>query len=314
MKRKLIIVFELVIISSLITACVGKKVNMSLKLEKGDRFSLENLSEEEIDNNIKEILNFNKLKKEIKYNCEVVDIDDNKNSKINVKFDEISFYLLANEENVIEYTSQLVGQPDNSLFTFFSSLIDKSFEVYIGENGKVDKIIGLDKIIKDGLAMINTEEVDDFEKLKQIISEEFGGESMKSKLNSINSFYNGENVKEGDVWEKESDLKIIVDLMAKNEYELEDISDSNAKIKLSSAIKTKPENEPLVIGENNYAIDIEGEQKGFIVLDRDSSSIKEYNTDYELKGMVKITSENPEKGAQEIPLVIKGKKEIIIRK
>ncbi|WP_461205707.1 DUF6263 family protein [Clostridium sp. DL1XJH146] len=314
MSRKLIIVVELVIISSLISACMGEKVNMSLKLKKGDRFSIEYLSEEEIDNSIKEIINFSKLKKEIKYNCEVVDIDDNKNSKINVKFDEVSFYLLSNDGNSIEYTSQLIEQQDNLLFAFFSSLIDKSFEVYIGENGKVDKIIGLDKIIEDGFAMINTEVINNFEQYKQIISKEFSSESMKTNLNSMNSFYNSENLKVGSSFEKESDLKIIVHLMSNNKYELEDVSDNSAKIKLSSIIKTKPENDTIVVGENNYAVDIEGEQNGFIVLDKDSSLMKEYNTNYELTGMIKITSGNPEKGAREIPLVIKGKTEVIIRK
>ncbi|GAA0178041.1 hypothetical protein SH2C18_11630 [Clostridium sediminicola] len=315
MKKKLRYKILIVVLSFIfLIGCTTKKVEVKLKLKNGDMLQVEENTEKNYTNEIEEVTNVNSLKKNVLYSSLVKSIDERKNINMMVTIKELTVSYVMNNGDIFEYSSNLNTEQNNKIGKIFSYLMDKSFEVFISEQGKINDIVGLDEIINKSIENIEFSSQEEEEMYSKIIFEEFGRENTIMKLNNLNDVYKDEAVKEGESWDKKGEFKEIVFFDTKGEYKLESVSDKNGKIKENTKLKSNKEKSKLTIENFIYNFDLTGEENGEIYLDTETGIIKNADLMYKSEGIVKVTSENPDEGAKEYPLKITVKHSITINK
>lgn len=307
-------VLILISLAIFLVACTTQKAEIKLKLKNGDMFEIEENTEKSYMKTIEEINNVSTLKKNIAYSCYVKSIDDRNNANVMVTIKEITVSIIMKNGDTIEYSSNLNPRENQEIEKIFSYFVDKNFEVFIGEDGKVNEVVGLDEIIGKGIENIEFFSLESKEEYSKLLFKEFGKESIMMKLNSINNVYRDEAAKVGEKWTKEGEQKEIVTFDTKSEYTLESVSEENIKIIEKTELKTNTEKSKLTIGDNLYDFDVSGEENGEIFMEKETGIIKNLEMTYKVEGMVKITSDSADKGAKEHPIEFTVKNSIAVKK
>jgi hypothetical protein len=304
----------IIVITIFIPACSTNKVDVKLKLKQGDMFQVEDNFEKDIINDIKELTELNKIKKTINYGAFVKTIDERKNIEFIVTINAISTSITMNENEIIQYSSEFSKVEDNEVSKILSYLVDKSFVVYLRQDGKVDEIVGLDESIKDGIENVEFNSQEQKEKISQLIYQEFGKDQLMNKIDNINILYRDESVKKGQKWGAEGEIKEVVDFDVKGQFELMEISDDNFKVNRKSELITNEELSKTIINNTAYQFDLKAKEESEVYLDKNTALIKKLSSFYEGVGIVKVTSNNPDEGAKEYPIEIKVKTNLSISK
>jgi hypothetical protein len=295
-------------------SCSTNKVDVKLKLKQGEMFQVEDNFEKDITNDIKELTDLKKIKKTVNYGAFVKTIDERKNIEFIVTINSINTSIIMNDDETIQYSSEFSKVEDNEVSKILSYLVDKSFVVYLRQDGKVDEIVGLDESIKDGIENIEFNSQAEKDKISQLIYQEYGKEQLMNKINNINILYKDEAVKKGGKWGTEGQMKEIVDFDVKSEFELMEISDDNFKVNRKSELITNEELGKIIINNTAYEFDLKAKEESEIYLDKNTALIKKLSSFYEGVGIIKVTSNNPDEGAIEYPIEIKVKTNLSISK
>lgn len=292
----------------LLTGCMQKSVKITFNPKKGDSYKLE------IDKNETVVYSINGEKKEVEskvktsYLCHITNIDDNKNSEIKVVFDNI------NIKNSIPSDQTLVMDfPNNAkntdkLSKIHSVLEGKSFNVKIGEFGKVKQISGIDEIAKNVLQELNINDKEKEKEIKDIIKNNFGEEELMKAIERITYFYPNKAVKVGDSWNHEIDLSGNFQIESENEYKLRNSQDGTSEIKIKGDIKNKNEADPIIIGDAKITYeDMKGIESGTISLNEENGLIKREEIENVYSGKIKYSSDNPNMGSHSFPVSVNEK-------
>jgi hypothetical protein len=295
-------------------SCSTNKVDVKLKLKQGEMFQVEDNFEKDITNDIKELTDLKKIKKTVNYGAFVKTIDERKNIEFIVTINSINTSIIMNDDETIQYSSEFSKVEDNEVSKILSYLVDKSFVVYIRQDGKVDEIVGLDESIKDGIENVEFNSQEQKEKISQLIYQEFGKDQLMNKIDNINILYRDESVKKGQKWGAEGEIKEVVDFDVKGQFELMEISDDNFKVNRKSELITNEELSKTIINNTAYQFDLKAKEESEVYLDKNTALIKKLSSFYEGVGIVKVTSNNPDEGAKEYPIEIKVKTNLSISK
>lgn len=310
-KKRSFIIFILISMI-LFNGCIQKKVKPSLNLKKGDSFKIDMLFEQKVTQEIKDRKTQVDSKHNIGYSCFVTDVDENKNSTIQVSFDSLNIKSVANNGQTLEYNS---GDPTSDMNDFskvYSTLVGKKITVKVSQDGKVKEVMGVDKIIDEVLKELNIKNNKEEEEIQKMIVEQFGDEALRKQVENITSVYPDEPVKVGDSWEKKTDVSSEYPLQAESKYTLKESKDGMSEIMVESKVKTKDDAEPLILGNIKISYDIEGTQKGTLNVDEESGITKHVEMTHEYSGKIKFTSEDPNIGAQTFPMTAEGRTVISI--
>lgn len=308
MKRKRLGFIIFVLISMILfNGCIQKKVKPSLKLKKGDSFKIDMLFEQKVTQEIEDRKTQVDSRYNIGYSCFVTDVDENKNSTIQVSFDSLNVKSVANNGQTLEYNS---GDPTthiDDLSKVYSALVGEKFTVKISEDGKIKEVIGIDKIIEKVLKELNIKDNKQKEEIQKMIVEQFGDEALKKQVENITSVYPDEPVKMGDTWEKKTDISSEYPLQAESKYTLKESKDGMSEIMVDSKVKTKEDAKPLILENIKISYEIEGTQKGILNVDEESGITKHVEMTHAYSGKIKFTSEDPNIGAQIFPMSVEGR-------
>lgn len=313
MKTKRVGFIIFVLISMILfNGCIQKKVKLSLNLKKGDYFKINMLFEQKVTEEIKD----RKTQVDSGYNigcsCFVTDVDENKNSTIQVSFDSLNMKSVTNNGQTLEYNSGDPTADMNDLNKVYSTLIGKKITVKVSQDGKVKEVMGIDKIIDEVLKELNIKNNKQEEEIQKMIVEQFGDEALKKQVENITSVYPDEPVKVGDTWEKKTDISSEYPLQAESKYTLKESKDGMSEIMVESKVKTKDDAEPLILGNIKISYDIEGTQNGTLNVDEESGITKHVEMNHKYSGKIKFTSEDPNIGAQTFPMTVEGRTVISI--
>lgn len=308
MKRKRLGFIIFVLISMILfNGCIQKKVKPSLKLKKGDSFKIDMLFEQKVTQEIEDRKTQVDSRYNIGYSCFVTDVDENKNSTIQVSFDSLNVKSVANNGQTLEYNS---GDPTthiDDLSKVYSALVGEKFTVKVSEDGKIKEVIGIDKIIEKVLKELNIKDNKQKEEIQKMIVEQFGDEALKKQVENITSVYPDEPVKMGDTWEKKTDISAEYPLQAESKYTLKESKDGMSEIMVDSKVKTKEDAKPLILENIKISYEIEGTQKGTLNVDEESGITKHVEMTHAYSGKIKFTSEDPNIGAQIFPMSVEGR-------
>ncbi|WP_242950709.1 DUF6263 family protein [Clostridium grantii] len=304
----------MLIITIFIPACSMNKVDVKLKLKQGDMFQVEENFEKDIVNALEEITELNKIKKTVNYGVFLKTVDERKNLEFMVTMKSISASFTINGQESIQYSSEFNEIQDNKVSKVLSYLIDKTFVVYVRQDGKVDEVVGLDESIKDGIENIQFDSYEEKEKTSKLIYEEFGKDNFISKINNMNILYKDQGVKKGEKWTTEGEMKEIIDFDVKSEFKVVEISDETFKVDRKSEFTTNEQLSKKIINANAYEFDLKGKEEGELYLDKESGIIKSLTSSFSGEGIIKVTSNDANEGAIEYPINVKVKTNISVSK
>jgi len=142
-----------------------------------------------------------------------------------------------------------------------SNLVGKSFLMHINEEGRVERVEGLDKII----GSVDAQRA-------EILKQSFGDSSMIQNMNQMINIYPNQTVNKGDVWTKSFSGPVagMFQSTVTSDFALSDITGNSAMLAVNGQMgfsKLKNSGNPLLQGAE---FNLSGTQKGTLEVDIES--------------------------------------------
>jgi hypothetical protein len=203
---------------------------------------------------------------------------------------------------------EALSQGMDKLSKVYTSLIGKSFNIKLGEYGRVKQVIGMDEVVNRIFTEMNIKDEKEKEEIKKVMKEQFGDEAITKRVERITAVYPNKDVKGGENWKEKRDISTQFPVEAENNYTLKESSDGTADITVDGQIKGKEEAEPTIIDnvKINYE-DMKGTQKGNISLNEETGMIKMAEMESKFAGKMKFTSDDPNMGSMIFPISVEEK-------
>lgn len=281
---------------------------MTLRLKKGEAFRMQIDGTRSFKGSSNEAI---EIKSREAFLCNVNDVNDAKDMEIKVTIDSVDVDIKG-KDYLKKYLSDtgIFLEGDNSIYSKF---LGKSFKVKLTENGKVEKVMGIDDI---GNAILK-EEQDPKKKelIKSFIKKEFSEEVLQEKIQRIIGFYSDKKVEVGDEWSKTNKVLVSAPIDVDEKYTLKERKEGTTDIVVNGEIKKRESSEIIKVDDIEISYeDIKGKEKGIITIGQENKMIKTEELDSEYKGKIKIMFKDPNKGAEYVPISAKEKININVLK
>jgi hypothetical protein len=188
-------------------------------------------------------------------------------------------------------------------------MLGKEFEVAINKNGTIENVTGLESIIKDIIAEIDTDNpaVNAYE---STLTDAFGVENIKNNLEYIIPHYPDYEVSAGDEWSFDKISKTAqFEFKLKNTSTLKEISSRNIIIQTVSAIDT-PGSSDIEIEGMNARLQMKGEQVGEIRIDPETGIAKSGIIKQNIAGNLWVDMSQQGGGNLKVPMQISSEIEL----
>lgn len=303
MKKKFIFLTLMICLCSVLWGCAQISKKMTLALKKGEAFKIQIDGTRSFKGPSNEAI---KLKSREAFLCNVNYVDDSKDMEVKVTIDFINIDIdVKGKDYLKKYLS------DTGIFldgdkSIYSKFLGKSFKIKLSENGKVERVMGIDDIANT----ILKEEEDNKKKelIKDFIKKEYSEEVLKEKLQRIIGFYSDKKIDVGDSWNNKNKILVNLPVDVYEKYILKERKEGTSDIAVNGEIKKRESAKPIKTNdiEINYE-DIKGKEKGNITIGRKNKMIRTEELDSEYEGKIKIMFKDPGKGAEYIPISAKEK-------
>ncbi|GAB6150120.1 hypothetical protein Z965_01330 [Clostridium novyi A str. BKT29909] len=303
MKKKLIFLILMVYLCSILSGCVKMSKKMTLELKKGEAFRMQIDGDKSFKGPSSESI---ELKSREAFLCSVNDVNNAKDMEMKVTIDSIDIDAdIKGKDYLKKYLSDIgiFLEGDKSIYSKF---LGKSFKVKLTENGKVEKVMGIDDI---GNAVLK-EEQDPKKKelIKNFIKKELSEEVLEEKIQRIIGFYSDKKVDIGDKWEKTNKVLANLPVDVDEKYTLKERKEGTTDIIVNGEIKKRESAQPVKADDVEISYeDIKGKEKGTITIGQENKMIKTEELDSEYEGKIKIMFKDPSKGAEYVPVSAKEK-------
>ncbi len=259
-------------------------------LNKGDVFTIKQNAEQiitqnldgathELTNTINGILQFKVLnQQEDNYTIELI-------------FKDLNLKINSSIQGELMNVNAKVVKPEDVQSQIFNSLLDNPVQMTLAKTGDILDVRGGDSLV---LKMANASGLTDefsLNMMKKSLEKEFGSEALSNSYKQLTYIYPLKKIKVGDTWENEYSGK----LSAKNNWTLQELTDSNASIQGKSEIT-------MDVKEPTTTMKLTGKQETQITADKTSGFIQKMKVEGESDG----TSTIAQMGDQEIPTHIKS--------
>lgn len=203
---------------------------------------------------------------------------------------------------------EALSQGMDKLSKIYTSLIGKSFDVKIGEYGKVKQVTGMDEIVNKILTEMNIKDEKEKEDIKKVMKEQFGDEAITKRVERITAVYPNKDITMNEGWQEKRDISTKFPVEAENKYSLKESSDGTADISLDGEVKGKEGAEPIIIDNIKISYeDMKGTQKGNISINEETGMIKMAELESKFSGKMKYTSDDPNMGSMTFPITVEEK-------
>lgn len=300
--RWIIILACLAVTSSAVWA--QDKVTLSLKLESGKKYDAGMMMDQTITETIQghEVHVAQTIGMGMVY--DVTSVDPDGTMHINVKYDWVVFKQDASGMQT-QYDSRTDKGPIPPTAQGFAGIVGEGFEMHLGPDGSVKKLVGTDHMIT---AMINKLTVPPgpmLEQLKAALHKQFNDDTLRQNMEKMTRIFPDGPVAIGDSWSRTQEVKIGMQAKIANTWTLKKIENGQATIAISSKIEPLDNAEPIDMGIMKMKMDMNGTQDGEFVVKLADGWTQQATLAQDLKGkMVLTNSQNAE--TMELPMLIKG--------
>ncbi|PSR12342.1 MAG: hypothetical protein DA408_04385 [Bacteroidetes bacterium] len=241
----------------LLTNC-ARKVNLAFsvpeKMDYNYRLTSTTLSQTQVmgmdmENNSEQVM---------EYNIFATGNDANGNKQLRTRYTAIQINQTAMGQEMVYDSKDPSRNTEPNLEAIYDAMINKSFDLTYGPDGKIIEAQGLNELMEDVLDKAPAE-------VQETLKSQLGGEVMLQSFKAMTGFYPGKPLKKGDAWPISNDLNLGgMALQVDVVYTLEESKNGVAKIRIDGEIATDPEAPGMDIMGMSMKFDLQGTQQGYM--------------------------------------------------
>jgi hypothetical protein len=298
MKKISVILLALLFLPGFLSA---KKYNLEYNLKKGDSYTVRNLIEMNIGQEIQgQPFDIN-MSMDMSVNYEIADVSKGLIT-MKVKYEEFAMTMGMPQGNISFSSSDEPaeeGTPEAIFQKLFSSFNGKSFTVKMNSKGVVNEVDGINKIIngmlEDIVEIASPENKDKAQSLvNEYFKEFFNNEKFSESMEQMTAILPDGKVEIGESWFKDFNTELMQKMNMKNKYTLLNADNDTYTLDISS-------NVDMVNNMGMINQEISGKQTGSILLDKKSCWIKSGLFEMQAEGVSKVESNGQ---IMEIPMTM----------
>lgn len=288
-----LLLFNLIVSSSCFNSNAEKtssneKIQLSLKMEKGDVKRVKNIIKQDISQEVMGMQQEMTQNTTLFYQYKVTEKNAG-NMTVEVLYERVQMYQ-ENQAGVVEYDSDNPPEVLPDAAVGYAAIVGKSFTIEITSKGKVTKVNGIDEMIND---MIEEMELDaqNREQVKELMKNQFGEEAMRGTMENMMAIYPDEKVGINDTWDREFTNTMMIPIQVNNHYKLTDIQSNNVLIDVNSEINSIEGDDTFEVAGMVMKYDLKGTQSGKITVDRETGWTNDSEIKQKMNGTITVTGE-----------------------
>ncbi|AZQ63869.1 hypothetical protein EI427_17040 [Flammeovirga pectinis] len=268
----------------------AQKVDLSLKLQKGNNYN---------QNSISNVV----INQTVNGQSMTINMDNESKSVFHVKEVKENIYIMD-----VYYTELEVGiqmgpemqtfsstKSEDPFSTILSAMISKRFEVQINTKGKVIAVEGMDNVWEQVLA--ETQDIPAMQKEQVIaqLKQSYGEKNLTTNIESITAIYPSEIVKKGSTWQTKYALDNVIKAEVATEFTMASVSKTEVILEGKSTITTDPNNKEFTMTNGMLTrFDGEGTMTSTYHLNRSNGWISKCIINQEIKGDTYVKAQGQE--------------------
>ena len=275
----------------------GEKIELKLNLTKGQVFSLEMSTDQEISQKIMgRRMDINQQIK-LTFDFKVLEADDT-GYNIEVVYKGVAYHM-EGPTGTVSYDSEDPPDVVPQLAKGFEALVGQSFTMELSPKGDVLDVSGVDLIVSRMVDNLNLPSGAQKDMIKNQMQQQFGDESLISSMEGVMSIYPEKPVGIGDSWKKRFIMGGPMPMVLKNKWKLKDRKNGIAHVHVESDVEPSTGGKPVKMGMISINYEISGDQEGTIQIEESTGWTIEAEIEQNMKGKVKAMG-------QSWPISIKG--------
>jgi hypothetical protein len=312
MKKSLLIVFTVALAISMATSCIRAedKVELSLKLKKGQTYKMKTVTDLKINQTIPGQQQSTTIdqKNETRniYTVEDVQADGTLILKIT---HEGLFSKSENPNNPMESFEYDSTNPDSAvgpLAPILGAIVGQSFTITITPDGHVKEIQGANEILEHLQEKINElPEGPARAGVETNLKMQYGEEALKTNTENSFNMYPDNPISIGDTWQKRTTMTQGFPMIVNSIYTLKERKDGIAVIDVFAMIQPNREAGPMQTGEMKIYYNISGSVTGLIEMEESTGWTVRSNSELRLSGTATVSHPQMQQ-PMSIPISISG--------
>ena len=303
--------YHLALLTALLLGCTSigvthaqSAVELTLDLSKGDTYRVKMSMENNTTQTLMGMQQQMQQDLEFIYSFEVLDVDRQGTADIDLTYEAVKV-AVENPAGSSRYDSaDPAAEPDMQTIGF-AALLDQTIHMKMTRKGKIDSISGLDALLEHILDAYDLPEGPQRAQLREGLKEQFGDESMKSRMAGIAISYPEGKVAVGDSWTQEGDLKLNFSLGMSTTYTVVSIDQDVVELDVSSILASDNSLEPMKMQGIEMVFKLSGTQTGRVIIDTDTGWTRSSTLTQELSGTVEMLPNEQIPEGMSWPIVVK---------
>ncbi|MCF8230432.1 MAG: hypothetical protein K9G58_07900 [Bacteroidales bacterium] len=168
------------------------------------------------------------------------------------------------------------------------SMSDNKFELKMTERGSIQSVRGIEKMFDEMLSSMENTDQTSFDQLKKSLDNIAGTQSFKGNFGMGMPFYPEDNVKVGDTWTNEVELKTIALGKVSNTWKLMEVKKNIIRISGEGYFVSYSDSASIAGTGIPMQFDMEGPINYLLNIDLKTGWIKSGTIDQDIQGMIKM--------------------------
>ena len=297
------------VLVSLIVLCVIQveavgKIQYRLKLEKGQKYYLRTIIEQQMSQTI--MGQAQEIGQDIGMGIDfdVNDVDGDGNMWIRYTYRWVKF-VQKSAMGQMEYDSAKKDSPVTPVGRPFAALLGEGLLLKITPEGKVVEVKDIEKIRKNIVEKYSSEPIPQqmMDNVDKLIDEQ----SVKESISSLMVVYPDEPVGIGDSWSKTIAISTGSPMIIESKWMLKDRKNGTAIIDVNSVMKPNPDAKPMEMGSMKMNYQLSGMQNGRMEMDESTGRIIKSKLNQDTSGQI-VMSDSSGQGMPDmtVPMKIKS--------
>lgn len=281
--------FFLLLIFLIANNCTGPKIELRFNVKPGTIYTYKVTTDQLISQTIKgQVLDMNQtIIMEHRY--EVIEINDAGNTIVEIVYDKVG-YMQDGPLGKIEYRSWEDTTDIPMIARGFASLVGQEFLVEISSQGSVVDVKGTDKIIKKMLEDLDLPAVGAMkEEMERNMRNQFGDDAFKENMKSMFNFYPDRPVGVGDSWQATWRMSKGFPMILHNTWKITKMNETEVFLDVYTKVESNKAATLMQIGGIEMSYDLSGEQKGTVVVDRETGWCTKSHLEQTFEGMIRTS-------------------------
>lgn len=280
---------SLLLIIFVIISCARPKIDLKFNIKPGSVYKYRVTTKQQISQTIQgKVVDMDQIII-MEYQYDVKEINDQGNTIIEIVYDKVG-YMQDGPLGKIEYRSWEDTADIPMIARGFASLVGQEFLVEISSQGGVVDVRGTDKVIMKMLEDLDLPAVGAMrEEMEKNMRNQFGDDAFKENMKSMFYFYPDRSVGVGDSWQATWRMSKGFPMILHNTWKITNMNETEVFLDVYTKVESNKEETLMQIGGIVMSYDLSGEQKGAMVVDRETGWCTKSHVEQTLEGMIRIS-------------------------